>query len=111
MRIAHLNREQKKALIREQLKETPEKSNRQIAKDLGVSDPFVGKVRKQMEESGEVQTVSTLTGADGKQYPRQVDRKPVSVFNPSPREEQAIQNPAVVKRMGETNASNAQKAV
>ena len=49
-----LNREQKQELIREQLRETPEKSDRQIARDLGVSHVRVGKVRKDMESIGQI---------------------------------------------------------
>ena len=71
-----LSNSQKEALTKAQIMETPEKSNRAIAANLGVSDPYVGKVRKQMESSGEVLTVSTSTGKDGKVYPRQVERRP-----------------------------------
>lgn len=45
---------QKRQQVREALEENPEKSNVEIAEELDVSDPFVGKVRKEMEgESGE----------------------------------------------------------
>ena len=50
----HLTQEQKRGLIREQLKETPEKSDRQIAKDLGVHQSTVGTQRKILEKSGQV---------------------------------------------------------
>ena len=109
-----LNREQKQELIREQLRETPEKSDRQIAAGLGVSDKTVGAQRKQLEGTAEIPQLKTTVGADGKERPRQVERKPtpapeprkpVSVFNPTPREERAIKNPAVVERMASTGAS------
>ena len=95
-----LNREQKQELIREQLRETPEQSDRQIAKALGVSDKTVGAQRHSMEAGAEIPHLDTSMGTDGKQYPR----RPVSVFNPSNREERAIQNPDVVERMADTGA-------
>ena len=93
----HLNTRQKQELIREQLKATPEQSDRQIAKRLGVSDKTVGSQRKELEATAEIPHLETSTGADGKTYPR----KPVSVFNPTKREERAMNNPEVVTRMQE----------
>lgn len=101
----HLTQEQKRGLIREQLKETPEKSDRQIAKDLGVSNNTVSLQRKTMEHSGELCESHTSTGSDGKTYPRQVERKPVSVFNPTAREERSMKEPEVVERMAENGVS------
>lgn len=102
-----LNREQIAEITKQQILETPNLSDRQIAKDLGglVSNPTVSKYRKELEESGQVLNFNTSTGADGKEYPRQVERKPVSVFNPTPREERAVKTPEVVERMAETGKS------
>ena len=100
----HLTQEQRRNLIREQLKETPEKSDRQVAKDLGVSNSTVSLQRKDLEDKGEVCESHTSIGSDGKSYPRQVKRKPVSVFNPTKREEKALQNPEVVERLQEQNS-------
>lgn len=50
----HLSQEQRRELIREQLKDTPAKSDRQIAKALGVSDKTVGVQRAELEESAEI---------------------------------------------------------
>lgn len=79
----HLNREQKRGLISEQLIETPEMSNNQIASGLGVSDTTVGTVRRQLEEAGEVPKLGTITGKDGIQQPT---RKPIRTEfrDPSP---------------------------
>ena len=79
----HLTTSQKQELIKAQLRETPEKSDRQIAKDLGVSDKTVGAQRKELEAGAEIPQVDKTVGADGKEYPR----KPVSIFNPTKREE------------------------
>ena len=104
-----LNREQKQELIREQLRETPEKSDRQIGKSLGISHHTVNTQRQQLEETGQIAQLETSIGADGKERPRQVERKPVTIFNPTSREEKAIRNPNVVERMAETGA-NVQRA-
>lgn len=92
-----LSQEQRRELIRQQLKETPEKSDRQIAAGLGVDKNTVNKQRKVMEGCGEIHRVSTTVDTLGREQPRR--RKPVTIFNPSKREERAIQNPAVVERM------------
>ena len=82
-----LNREQKQELIREQLRETPEKSDRQIAAGLGVDKNTVNARRKEMEATGEIHQLETSIGADGKERPRQVERKPVTIFIPAEQEE------------------------
>ncbi len=99
----HLTRVQIRELIREQLKETPEQSDRQIAKALGVHQSTVGTQRKELEQSGQVSKLDTSTGADGKEYPR--IRKPVSVFNPTKREERAMKKPEVIEKMQEDGTS------
>lgn len=95
----HLSQEQRRELIRQQLKETPEKSDRQIAAGLGVHHTTVSTQRKNLEESCHVAKLATSVDTIGREQPRQ--RKPVTIFNPSKREERAIQNPAVVERMTE----------
>lgn len=72
-----LNREQIAEITKQQILETPHLSDRQITKELGglVSNPTVSKYRKELEQSGEVLNFNTSTGSDGKQYPRQVERK------------------------------------
>ena len=96
---------QRRQIVQDQIHETPEKSDRQIAEGIGVSNSTVSYQRKKMVESGQVCESHTSTGADGKQYPRQVERKPVTIFNPTRREEKAIQNPNVVERMADTGAN------
>jgi hypothetical protein len=55
----HLTTEQKRELIAKLIKAQPEKSSRQVAKVAGVSHTHVNKVRAEMEEAGDVETVST----------------------------------------------------
>ncbi len=95
----HLNSEQKRTLIRDQLKATPEKSDRQIAQALGVSDKTIGVQRKELEACAEIPHVETTIDTLGREQPR--TRKPVSVFNPTKREEKAMQKPEVIARMQE----------
>ena len=97
-----LNRDQKQELIREQLRETPGKSDRQISQALGVSHVTVGTQRKHLESIGQIDQCVRET-KDGRLYPS--ERKPVTIFNPTRREERAIQNPDVVERMADTGAN------
>lgn len=56
-------------LVEAALKFDPTRSDRAIAIDLGVSHPFVGKVRAALEQQGAVETVSTRRGRDGVEQP------------------------------------------
>jgi len=78
----HLNQQQRRELIREQLKDTPEKSDRQIAAGLGVSQTTVGTQRKDMEASGQLSKLDSSIGADGKERPRQVKPKTAAIHLP-----------------------------
>lgn len=50
----HLNREQRRALIAESLKQDPQLSNREHARRTGANHETVQKVRSEAEESGEI---------------------------------------------------------
>jgi hypothetical protein len=78
----HLNQEQRRDLIRQQLQETPQWSDRQIAAMLGVSNSTVSLIRKEMVAGGEVCESHTSMGADGKEYPRRVEYKPAVIVKP-----------------------------
>lgn len=71
----HLTQEQKRELIRQQLKETPEKSDRQIAAGLGVGHATVSRHRESLESSGELSHWDSSIGADGKERPRTTQRE------------------------------------
>ncbi len=49
-----LTQEQKRQVVADQLLESPERSNRWIAKQLGVGHPLVSRVRKELETGGTV---------------------------------------------------------
>lgn len=62
----HLNREQKREIIRQEILENPEESNNKIAKRLGVSDTTVGTVRNGLGPDAQPRW---RKGSDGKYYP------------------------------------------
>ena len=70
----HLNQTQKRDLIADQLKETPEKSNRQVAEGLGVDHKTVAAVRAEGEGRGEIPHVSERKDTLGRSQPA---RKPI----------------------------------
>ena len=65
----HLTPEQKREIIAALLKAEPEKSNRQVAKAVGVSHPHVAAIRHELERSGDVETVTTSTDTLGRKQP------------------------------------------
>lgn len=90
----HLNREQKRELIAAQLKETPERSNRQVAEGLGVDHKTVAAVRSEAESIGEIPQCDRAT-SDGRTYPAQ--RKPVRTAYVDPTPEGKQETLAVAK--------------
>lgn len=54
---------------------SPEKSDRQLAKAIGVNHETVGAQRKELESTGGIRQLDRTVGADGKERPRQVERK------------------------------------
>ena len=56
-------------MIADQLRETPERSNRQIAAGLGVDDKTVGVTRAALEATAEIPQLERTVGADGKARP------------------------------------------
>ena len=62
----HLTPEQKREVIAKALKAQPEKSNREIARQVKDDHHKVGSVRRKLEATGEVSPVEKTTGADGK---------------------------------------------
>jgi hypothetical protein len=70
----HLTAEQKRDLIAKLVKAQPEKSDRQIAKQVKVDHKTVASVRAKQEATGEVSPVEKRVGADGKA--RKQPRKP-----------------------------------
>jgi hypothetical protein len=65
----HLTTDQKRDLIAKVIKAKPELSNRQVAAKTATSHAFVGKVRGELEQSGDVETVSTSIDTRGRKQP------------------------------------------
>jgi len=62
----HLSAEQKRELIAKLIKTQPEKSDRALAKQAGVSHPTIAKARRAAEATGKALPVDKRVGADGK---------------------------------------------
>lgn len=65
----HLDQKQKRELIADELRDNPERSNRQIGDALGVDDKTVGKVRGELEGRGEIHHVEAVTDTKGRKQP------------------------------------------
>jgi hypothetical protein len=62
----HLTPEQKRERIEALLKSNPERSDREIAKELDTNHKIVGRTRKRMESTGTVSQLPKRIGQDGK---------------------------------------------
>ncbi len=59
----------KERAVKTALQERPHFSDRAIAGHCGVSPSFVGKCRSEAENEGQLSTVDSRTGKDGRQRP------------------------------------------
>lgn len=73
----HLSREQKRELIADQLCESPERSNRWVAKQLGVHHATVASVRVVLEANGQIEATAERLGNDGKVQAARKNNRPV----------------------------------
>jgi len=82
----HLTVDDKVKIAAELLKARPELSNRQVAEQVKLSHPTIGKVRADLEKAGTVETVTTIVGADGVAQPahKPAKPKPKPAVEPSP---------------------------
>jgi hypothetical protein len=81
----HLSLEDREGIAAEVLKKRPELSNRQVAEQVKLSHPKVGKIRKHLEEAGDVETVSTRTDTAGRAQPaHKAKPKPPATPAPAP---------------------------
>jgi hypothetical protein len=81
-----LTHEQKRQLVADQLRETPDRSNRWVGKQLGVHHATVASVRAEMEGTGQIDQLERTVGNDGKARPA---RKEAAVVHRSAAERQA----------------------
>ena len=77
-----LTHEQRRHLIAGQLQETPDRSNRWIAKQLGVSHPTVATVRAELEGTGKIYQLEETLGSDDKYRPKRLFQNPAELRRP-----------------------------
>ncbi len=85
----HPTQEQRRELIADQLRDTPEHSNVRIATALGVDKNTVKSVRGDLESGCEIHTLARTVSADGKSYPF---RTSTTMARDKTEEKQAIRN-------------------
>lgn len=73
----HLSRDQMHEIIEAELREAPSRSDRTIAKELGISPTTVGEARRRMASDREIPQLEATVGADGKRRPRMPKRSTV----------------------------------
>jgi ParB-like chromosome segregation protein Spo0J len=108
----HLSSAQKRDLIKDQLMDTPEMSDRYIAAGLGLDHKTVGRIRGHLVASGDLPQFAKSMGLDGKLRPREVATKPKSLYFIDKRKrteetERLLNQPAVIARMFQDKLSSA----
>lgn len=63
----HLDQDGKRKLVRASLKRDPRLADREHARRCGVSHPFVAGLREAMEAAGQLETVTSRIGGDGRE--------------------------------------------
>jgi len=67
------------------LKANPDRSNRQIATDVGVSDHTVAEIRAELEACAQIAQLKTTKGKDGRSRPTTPKAKPAAKPKPTHR--------------------------
>ena len=80
----HLDQQQRRALIEDELRERPEASDRLIASGLGVDHKTVSRARSDLESTGEIPQLEARQGRDQKK------RRIVQFVPSTPEEEKGI---------------------
>lgn len=75
LRRRHLTTGQKRDLLAELLKASPEKSDRAVAKMIGVSPTTAGDVRHELERAGDVSKLDTRIDSKGRKQPTRSPKK------------------------------------
>ncbi len=93
--LAHglpLTRAERRRAVEVQVRMHHDRSDRRLAEEIGVSREYVGKVRRQLVESGQIPATEGRVGADGKVYPAALPRDP-NEQRPRTREGASRQDP------------------
>jgi hypothetical protein len=82
----HLTPEQRREYIAKVLKDKPQQSNRQVAKQTGASDKTVANVRQGLEATAEIPQLEKTEGRDGKARParKEANGKPAAAKTKHP---------------------------
>jgi len=83
IRRRHLTPEQKTDLLARLVAAHPEKSDRQLAKETGVTHPTIAKARRKAEATGKALPVAKRVGADGKARNRPARKQPKKKAKPA----------------------------
>jgi hypothetical protein len=102
----HLTQEQRRKLIEDELRDRPERSNRQIAAGLGVDDATVGDARRRLEATAGIPQLRKTVGADGKARPAQ--RPKIAAINFGADGSRAIKSAAAEIRAERVEARRAE---
>jgi N6-adenosine-specific RNA methylase IME4 len=90
----HLNQEQRRTLIQQELKDNPEKSNRQIAEGLKVSDHTVKSVRDDLEGRAQIARISHVVDTIGRK--QEIQKKITRTKRGRPRKDRFLSSSAIV---------------
>jgi ParB-like chromosome segregation protein Spo0J len=101
----HLSLDDRRNLVRTVLTASPEKSDRQVSKIVGLSHPTVTKERKYLESQGDVVKLSTSSDSTGRKQPR--ERKLSPRLRASATAEKQVD--MVVTDIAEVKAANMKK--
>lgn len=93
VRRRQMNNDQKRTLAANVIKKWPEKSDRALASMTGLSHPFIGTVRADLELQGEVETTSTREGQDGVEQPATKPKKKAGKPAAKPKKEEPAPEP------------------
>jgi ParB-like chromosome segregation protein Spo0J len=85
IRRRHLKPEDKIKILAQLVAAKPERSDRQLAKETGVSHPTIAKARRAAEATGKALPVDKRTGADGKARRRPATKRAKKATSPPAR--------------------------
>jgi ubiquinone/menaquinone biosynthesis C-methylase UbiE len=100
-----LTQKEKRSQIRERLLLAPELSNRTIAKTIGVSHITVGSIRKKLENSGQINHMTTTLNTDWLTHPL-ITQNIIKIENLNKRNLRAIRRHGVLDLMQKQNLTS-----
>jgi hypothetical protein len=100
IRRRHLTPEDKIKYLAQLVAAQPEKSDRLLAKETGVSHPTIAKARRAAEATGKALPVGTRVGADGKARTRPAKRAKPEAKAKLPKHDSRIIAPKLAYRVG-----------